>query len=184
MRIIAGALKGRRILSPPGLKVRPTSDRARETLFSVLGESVSGSAFLDLFAGTGAVGLEAVSRGAREAVFVEKDSRAASSLAGNIRRLDVGEICRLLRTDWLTACRRLKKERNTFEFVFADPPYGEPLAGICLSSRITSDILHFSGTLIVEHRRGENLPAPPEGLVMIRDVVSGEAAFSMYRKEG
>ena len=184
MRIIAGALKGRMILSPPGMKVRPTSDRARETLFSVLGEGVSGSAFLDLFAGTGAVGLEALSRGAREAVFVEKDKGAASTLAGNIQRMAVQESCRLMATDWLTACRRLKREGKVYEFVFADPPYGEPLAGICLSSSFTSDIMRFWGTLIVEHRRGESLPAPPEGLTGVREIVSGEAAFSLYKKEG
>jgi 16S rRNA (guanine966-N2)-methyltransferase len=184
MRIIAGAFKGRRILSPPGMKIRPTSDRARETLFSVLGEDVSGSSFLDVFAGTGAVGLEALSRGAAEAVFVEKDKRAASTLAGNIQRLAVSESCRLIISDWLKACRRLKRERMVFEFVFADPPYGESLAGIFLSSDFIADIIHQRGMLIIEHRRGESLPAPPEGLVGIREIVSGEAAFSLYKKEG
>lgn len=122
VRVLAGRWRGRRLASGAG--ARPTSSRARAALFDILGDSVSGAAVLDLFAGSGAVGIEAVSRGARSAVLVEPD---AAGIQAAIDRLDARGEIRLLGEPARSAVRRLSRERDRFDVVFADPPYGEPL---------------------------------------------------------
>src|SRR5436189_1033348 len=118
MRIIAGRLKGRRLTAPAGSDVRPTSDRLRETLFNVLRDSVEGARVLDAFAGTGALGLEAWSRGAVSIVFVEHDARALRALDTNIEHCGAGEACAIIRRDFRTA-----PISGPFDLVLLDPPY-------------------------------------------------------------
>ena len=128
MRVVAGEFKGRRLRAPRGLRTRPTADRVREALFSILGD-VFGARVLDLYAGSGALGLEALSRGAASAVFVERDARAASAIRDNLRALELDQAVR--RQD---ALRFLAANEGTFDLVFCDPPYdsvpriAEPLA--------------------------------------------------------
>ncbi len=118
MRVVAGELKGRRLASPPrGKGVRPTSDRVREAIFSILGERVAGAAVLDLFAGTGALAIEAVSRGARAATLVDDDPGPARR---NVEGLGLGERCRIVTSD---AEAFLGRERGRFSLIFCDPPY-------------------------------------------------------------
>ena len=128
MRVVAGEFKGRRLRAPRGMRTRPTADRVREALFSMLGD-VSGARVLDLYAGSGALGIEALSRGAASAVFVERDARAASAIRDNLRALELDQAVR--RQD---ALRFLAANEGTFDLVFCDPPYdsvpriAEPLA--------------------------------------------------------
>ena len=118
MRVVAGELKGRRLVSPPRkADVRPTSDRVREALFSILGDRVAGAEVLDLFAGTGALGIEALSRGASRATFVDDNTSLAQR---NIDALALAGRCRLVRSD---ALRFLERERGRFGVIFCDPPY-------------------------------------------------------------
>jgi 16S rRNA (guanine966-N2)-methyltransferase len=125
MRVIAGALGGRRLRAPAGRATRPTSDRVREALFSMLGE-LGGARVLDLFAGSGALGIEALSRGAEHAVFVERDSAAAAVLRENLRALRVGpERAEVRRGDALAALRHASASGETYDLLFIDPPYGE-----------------------------------------------------------
>lgn len=119
MRVIAGELKGQRLVAPRGWRVRPTSDRVREAVFSALGGRVEGARVLDLYCGTGALAIEALSRGAAEAVLVDRDSRAA---LGNVERLGLGERARLIRADiprWLAG----EPGEPPFDLVFVDAPY-------------------------------------------------------------
>lgn len=183
MRIIAGKYKSRRLVTPRGMDVRPTADRARECLFNIMQNVVAGARILDLFAGTGAVGLEALSRGAILAVFVEKDPRAQRALDQNINSLGVRTDCRVMRRDWLEACRILREEGVRFDVIFADPPYDSAMAETCLLSECTGDILEPEGLLILEHRKKTLLPDPPGWLRQIRKSFSGEAAFSLYKRE-
>jgi 16S rRNA (guanine966-N2)-methyltransferase len=184
MRIIAGLYRSRRIAAPRGLDVRPTSDRARESLFNVLAPALPGAAFLDLFAGTGAVGLEALSRQAAAVVFCERDPRALAVLGENIAALDATDRTRVIRGDWLRALFLLAREEASFDVVFADPPYDTGLAAGCLLSPATDAILRPGGLLVIEHRRTTVLPSPPPDLPELRRLPAGEAVFSIHRKEG
>jgi 16S rRNA (guanine(966)-N(2))-methyltransferase RsmD len=123
MRVIAGRLGGRRLRAPAGASVRPTADRVREALFAMLAE-VEGARVLDLFAGTGALGIEALSRGATAAVFVERDPRAARVLEANLSTLGLSAPeAELRRLDAAEALRRARRRRETYDLVFIDPPY-------------------------------------------------------------
>jgi len=125
MRVIAGRLGGRRLRAPAGTGTRPTSDRVREAVFSMLGEHVVGARVLDLFAGTGALGIEALSRGARSAVFVERDAATARVLAANLGALAIArELAEVRRGDALQALRDARAHEDTYDLVFIDPPYG------------------------------------------------------------
>jgi 16S rRNA (guanine966-N2)-methyltransferase len=121
MRVIAGQYKGRRLAAPPGAGTRPTSDRVREALFSVLGERVAGSRVLDLFAGSGALGIEALSRGALEVTFVETSEAALRSLRANLEPLDAS--ARTRRADALRFLRAASRDARQYDLVFLDPPY-------------------------------------------------------------
>ena len=151
MRIVAGELGGRRIRAPRGGFVRPTSDRVREALFSILGVRVQGAEVLDLFCGTGALGLEAISRGAAAATFVDT---AIGTAARNVSSLDVRHRCRLVRGDALAF---LTRPAEDFDLVFCDPPYR-------LARRLAPDLdkllaprLRDGGRVIVETAAGEGL---------------------------
>ena len=124
MRVIAGRLGGRLLKAPKGTVTRPTSDRVREALFAMLGV-VEGMSVLDLFAGTGALGIEALSRGADRAVFVERDTRAAKVLGENLTALGIApEAAEVRRVDALAALRSARARKETYDLIFIDPPYG------------------------------------------------------------
>jgi 16S rRNA (guanine966-N2)-methyltransferase len=174
MRIIAGRLKGRRLAAPPGLDVRPTSDRLRETLFNVLGESVRDARVLDGFAGTGALGLEAWSRGAAAVVFVEKDARALGALESNARALGVPESCVIIRADFRTA----RIDPPPFDLVMLDPPYG--LAEVQAVIDRAAALVAPGGRLVFEHSRRRPAPEQAGGLMRYRVLVAGDSALSFY----
>jgi 16S rRNA (guanine966-N2)-methyltransferase len=123
MRVIAGSLGGRRLKAPRGRLTRPTSDRVREALFAMLGD-VQGARVLDLFAGTGALGIEALSRGAERAVFVERDAAALAALSENLAALDIGaDVAEVRRVEALAALRSARRAKETYDLLFIDPPY-------------------------------------------------------------
>jgi 16S rRNA (guanine966-N2)-methyltransferase len=125
MRVIAGRLGGRRLRAPEGRGTRPTSDRVREAVFSMLADRLADARVLDLFAGTGALGIEALSRGARQAVFVERDAAAARVLAANLEQLGIGRgDAQVRRGDALAALRDARARKEKYDLVFIDPPYG------------------------------------------------------------
>jgi 16S rRNA (guanine966-N2)-methyltransferase len=136
----------------------------------------------DLFAGTGAVGLEALSRGAAWAAFAERDRSALAALSENIRRLGVQDRSLVLPLDWESACRRLAAGGGAFGLVFADPPYDTDLAERCLRSRFTDAMLAPGGLVVIEHRRTRVLPPPPDHLALLDQRRAGEAVFSIYQR--
>ncbi len=174
MRIVAGSLKGRRLQGPATDDVRPTSDRLRETLFNVLGTSVQGARVLDAFAGTGAVGLEAVSRGAADVTFYERDRRAWAVVEANIAHCGVQSQCHLVRSDFL----RSSGAANC-DLVFLDPPYDDDHLQSALLVAVTH--LATNGAVVIEHRRSRETPASEAGLVRTRVLVSGDSALSFYK---
>lgn len=156
MRIIAGRWRGRRIEAPPGAETRPTADRVREAWMSALQPLLPGARVLDLFAGSGALGLETLSRGAAHVTFVERAGRALRTLQANVRALGAEAECQIVRADALGYAATLAADQ--FEVALADPPYGEgaaaALAGLFLET-------NFARWLWIEHRFMEALPEIP-----------------------
>jgi 16S rRNA (guanine966-N2)-methyltransferase len=175
MRIIAGTLKGRQLETPTWPGLRPTSDKLRETLFNIVAARVGGARVLDGYAGTGAVGIEALSRGASHVTFVEDDRRAQGLIARNLSRCGIREGYAIIRGSLARALTSLRGA--TFDLVLLDPPYdehaGEPIA-------IAGQHLASGGLLVLEHARRSAAPAVAGGLVRTRQVISGDSALSMY----
>jgi 16S rRNA (guanine(966)-N(2))-methyltransferase RsmD len=187
MRVIAGTFRSRLLKSLKGLALRPTSDRLRETLFNVLGSGVAGSRFLDLFAGTGAIGIEAVSRGASEVVFVENHPPAASLIRRNLQSLGIRSGVTVLGFDVLRGLGLLVAEKKNaspfFDYIFLDPPY----ASVEDYSRVLkfiagADLLASGGIVVAEHRRNFDLPDSFGALRRFRVLKQGDAALSFYRR--
>ncbi len=154
MRVIAGTARGARLLVAKSRQLRPTGDRARETLFNVLADEVVGRLALDLFAGTGSLGIEALSRGATQAVFVERHRRTVDALVRNLASCHLEEGARVLPLDWRKALTLLAREMAGFDLIFADPPY-EAADGEDALIRLVELGLATPGALaVLEHRRG------------------------------
>lgn len=177
MRIVAGTLKGRTLKGPIGLGLRPTSDGLRETLFNVLGDQVDGARVLDGFAGTGAVGLEALSRGAARVTFVENDRRALSVIRQNIDACGTAAACDVLVGDFAALDHRLAAS-GPFEFIFLDPPYDAPdiESTVTMASRWVSP----GGILVLEHSKRHPSPEYAGALVRRRILQAGDSALSFY----
>jgi 16S rRNA (guanine966-N2)-methyltransferase len=172
MRIVAGAYKGRRLHSPQGSSTRPTADRVREALFSILGD-VSGARVLDLFAGTGALGLEALSRGASSAVFVERDPRAAAVIRRNVEA--VGAVEATVRQRDVLAF--LGDERGTYDLVFADPPYDfAARLGAPLSERLPA-VLSEGARIVTESDKRKPLDLT---LPLLTERVYGDTRMAIH----
>ena len=182
MRIIAGTFRSRHLKSLKKLAIRPTSDMLRETLFNILGPRVAGARFLDLFAGTGAVGIEAVSRGAELVVLVEKHGAAARLIAENLALLEIAAGARVIAADVLAAIAKLEAERaEAFDVVFLDPPYASEQDYLATVRALEKSPLVGAGTvLIAEHRKTFALPAAVGRLQQYRNLRQGDAALSFY----
>jgi 16S rRNA (guanine966-N2)-methyltransferase len=194
LRIIGGTLKGRRIETPAWEGLRPTSDRLRETLFNVLAPRIGGARVLDGFAGTGAVGIEALSRGAVHVTFVEEDRRAADLIARNLERVGLSGGVRLqadnrrpaaaspyaiIRARFAAAAARLAA--GEFDVLFLDPPYGAAALADALAS--AAPLVGPQALLIIEHARRDEGPEAAAGLARTRTIVSGDSALSFYAKD-
>ena len=177
MRVVAGSARGLRLDVPSGRDVRPTADRVREALFSSLGARVRGARVLDLFGGSGALGVEALSRGAALAVIVELQKRAAEVVAANLVRTGLAERARLIRGDALKVIPSLAAERVVFDIVFLDPPYAGDLAALSLAAVVEQGILATGGIVVVEHdKRGA--VAKPAGVVVASVKAYGDTALT------
>jgi 16S rRNA (guanine(966)-N(2))-methyltransferase RsmD len=191
MRVIAGQYRRRTLRSLPGLEIRPTADRLRETLFNVLSAgnpaALAESTWLDLYAGTGAVGIEALSRGARMVHFVESSKAAAELIAANLKSLGIeGGIAsgfQIVKAEAGKALRQLEAAGRIFDFVFLDPPYSmQDEYAKTLAALAESTLLHERSLVIAEHEKRFD---PGEGfgeLRRYRKLVQGDAALSFYRR--
>lgn len=182
MRVIAGQYRSRKLLAPPGSATRPTSDRLRETLFNVVAAGIADSVWLDIFAGSGAVGIEALSRGARMAYFVESNSRAAKTIRANLKSLQITEGFELHEREAVQALRILDATAVACDFCFLDPPYAdrgayEQALGFLSQSRL----LTHKSMAIAEHDKHFDLLDRYGTLQRFRQLQQGDAVLSFYR---
>jgi 16S rRNA (guanine966-N2)-methyltransferase len=178
MRIIAGRYKGRRLDAPRWPGLRPTADKLRETLFNIVAADVPGARVLDGCAGTGAVGIEALSRGAAHVTFVDNDRRALELVGRNLARCGIGEGYAIIRADLGTAAAQLPQA--DFDLIFLDPPYDtDPVAVV----RAVEERLASGGLLVLEYARRRGAPAAIGRLVRVREVTSGDSALGFYRTQ-
>jgi 16S rRNA (guanine966-N2)-methyltransferase len=165
LRVVAGELGGRRLKAPAGTATRPTAEKVRAAIFNILGAPADDLRVLDLYAGAGAMGLEALSRGAAHATFVDKDGGAARVVGDNVAALGVGERARVLRLDAAAAVRKLAGER--FDWIFVDPPYGSDEVARVLP--LLGELLADGGVVVVEHDRRRE-PEAQAGVLFRADV--------------
>jgi 16S rRNA (guanine966-N2)-methyltransferase len=166
MRIIGGTHKRKTLAAVPGMTTRPTSDRLRESLFNILQNRIAGSHALDLFAGTGALGLEALSRGACDCVFVDHQKEALSVIEKNIRACALESRCRIRRWDIRQNLNVLRNHIPPFDLVFIDPPYGQGLIHVALAHLVDTQCLAAHALLVCEHATADGLTDLPSDMVL------------------
>lgn len=180
MRVISGEAKGKKLFSPPG--TRPTAEKAREAFFNILGKEVFSAKVLDLFAGTGALGIEALSRGAKEAVFVDNNRLSERAVRRNIANLGLGNRAAIYRMEAIKALKLFSRKGYRFDIIFMDPPYGSNMAIKTLIEINRSNTLSNEGLVVVEHYQKDVLPQAAGELKMKRKEVYGDTAVSFYAR--
>jgi 16S rRNA (guanine(966)-N(2))-methyltransferase RsmD len=179
MRVIAGRLKGRRLDRPTWSGLRPTSDKLKETLFNILASTIEGANVLDGFAGSGALGIEAISRGARHVTFVERDPRAQALIARNLARCGIETGYTVIRAPMTRAMERLPAAPafTPFDIVLLDPPYDVDAKAALAGA---DALLASNGVLVLEHARRQQPPDVASRLVRVRDVNAGDSGLAFY----
>lgn len=180
MRVIGGIYRGRRLRTVSGLSVRPTSDRLRETLFNILAPRINGSRFLDICAGSGAVGIEALSRGAVAVTFIDRSRVACNAIEANLNALGIKSNTTTVNRDASPALKRLEQESARFDVVFFDPPYASEIYDQVMK-QLGSGNLPSAGAIVVVEHRAKTPPEPEYGkLRFFREVKQGESALAFY----
>jgi len=182
MRIIGGEFRGRIIKMPRSVKVRPTQDRVREAIFNIIKELVPGSKALDLYAGSGAFGMEALSRGAHSVIFVDNNIYCIRVVKSNLSLLgERGKFSQVIKRDALRAISGFEKGKK-FDIIFLDPPYYKDMAKNCLLKIDACDILSHHGLIIAEHFAKDRMPEATVNLKLFREKKYGDTVLSFYRK--
>lgn len=181
MRIIAGAFRGRRLLGPRGDAIRPTIDRVREAIFNIIASRVPEARVLDLFAGTGAMGLEALSRGAAFSVFVDRSAEAARLIGKNVDLCGARDRTRIIQDLIPSALRRLEGRREAFDLIFLDPPYGEGYVEKTLA--LLEGVSAPDALVVAEHNIREESPENLKIWTKDRERRYGDTRISIYSRE-
>ena len=180
MRVVAGSARGVVLKTPDGMQTRPTSDKVKEAMFSIIQFDLPGAQVLDLFGGTGQLGIEAVSRGAKRAVFVDHREEACRLIKENLARTKLLEQCSVIRSDYLAYLKRCKEK---FDIILLDPPYAEVFLENSLKMITEIDILQSGGIIIAERPLGKELSLTFEGFTRSRDYKYGNTLVTIYRKD-
>ncbi len=188
MRVVTGKFKGRRLKTLKGSEVRPTADRVKESLFRIFGEQVIGADFLDLCAGTGNVGLEALSQGARSTTFVDSNHHCIRVIASNLEMCGLDRRhphVQLIHLDARKALVRLGKREAKFDLIYFDPPYASKIHESCLRQIAETNLLSRTGVLVVEHRKVQEVDCTKslmsDELILSRQEQYGDTMLSFYR---
>lgn len=179
MRVITGTARGIQLKTPEGMVTRPTSDRVKEAMFSIIHFDIPGAAVLDLFGGTGQLGIEALSRGARSAVFVDAGEPACRLIKENLKRTRLEGQGKVLRSDYL---EYLSRCREQFDIILLDPPYAEVFLENALKRITEIDILREGGIIVAERPLGKDLPWDFPGYERSKDYKYGNTLLTIYRK--
>jgi 16S rRNA (guanine966-N2)-methyltransferase len=183
MRVIAGIYKGRRLKTLEGLSVRPTSDRLRETIFNILTPRIEGARFVDICAGSGAVGIEALSRGAQYVTFIESSLKAARIISENLRNCGIKRNYRMINRDAIRALKNLASEKAQFDVLYFDPPYNSDIYTPVMWVIAKHHLLAEDGVLIVEHHRQTPLLPNYDQLRPYRELAQGESHLTFFGVE-
>ena len=180
MRVVAGRAKGVALKTPDGMLTRPTADRVKEAMFSIIQFDLPGTAVLDLFGGTGQLGIEAISRGAKSATFVDSREDACRLIRENLKRTGMEKESRVVRMDYLEF---LKRNKESFDIILLDPPYAEEYLENSLKMITEIDILQSGGIIVAERPLGKDLLLDFEGFTRSRDYKYGNTLLAIYRKQ-
>lgn len=180
MRVITGKARGVQLKTPDGLLTRPTSDRVKEALFSIINFDIPGAKVLDLFGGTGQLGIEALSRGAQSAVFVDAREESCKLIKENLKRTKMEKEGRIIRSDYMAYLERC---RERFDIIFLDPPYAESFLENSLKRITEIDILQSNGIIVTERPLEKELLLEFDGYTRSRDYKYGKTLLTIYRKE-
>ena len=180
MRVITGKARGVNLKTPEGLTTRPTADRVKEALFSVINFDLPGADVLDLFGGTGQLGIEALSRGANRAVFIDENDKACLLIKENLRRSKLEQQGRVVRSDYLAY---LHSSQDCFDIIFLDPPYAEVFLENALKCITEIDILRSGGIIVCERSMDKELPWQYPGYSRSKDYKYGKTLITIYRKD-
>lgn len=180
MRVITGKARGVNLKTPEGLQTRPTADRVKEALFSVINFDIPGAAVLDLFGGTGQLGIEALSRGANNAIFVDESDKACLLIKENLRRTKLEQQGKVVRSDYLAYLRSCKEK---FDIVFLDPPYAEVFLENALNCITEIDILRSGGIIVCERPLEKEISVEYPGFTRSKDYKYGKTLITLFRKD-
>lgn len=179
MRVITGKARGIPLKTPEGMLTRPTADRVKEALFSIINFDIPGAKVLDLFGGTGQLGIEALSRGADSAVFVDAREESCRLIRENLKRTRLEPQAKVIRSDYLDYLRRCREQYN---IIFLDPPYAEVFLETAIKKITEIDILQSNGIIVAERPLGKDLPWEFEGYTRSKDYKYGKVLLTIYRK--
>ena len=180
MRVITGKARGVQLKTPDGMQTRPTADRVKEALFSIINFDIPGAKVLDLFGGTGQLGIEALSRGADSAVFVDAREDSCRIIRENLKRTKLEGQGKVIRCDYLEYLRRCKER---FNIIILDPPYAEVFLENALKCITEIDILQTGGIIVTERPLGKELPYEFDGFTRSKDYKYGNTLLTLYRKD-
>lgn len=179
MRVITGKARGVQLKTPNGMQTRPTADRVKEALFSIINFDIPGAKVLDLFGGTGQLGIEALSRGAASAVFVDASEDSCKLIRENLKRAKLEKDAKVIRSDYMDYLSRCREQYN---IIFLDPPYAEVFLENAIKRITEIDILQSDGIIIAERPLGKELPWEFEGFTRSKDYKYGKVLLTIYRK--
>ena len=179
MRVITGKARGVQLKTPEGMLTRPTADRVKEALFSIINFDIPGARVLDLFGGTGQLGIEALSRGAESAVFVDAREESCRLIRENLKRTKLEKDAKVIRSDYLDYLSRCREQYN---IIFLDPPYAEVFLENAIKRITEIDILQSDGIIVAERPLGKELPWEFEGYTRSKDYKYGKVLLTIYRK--
>ena len=183
MRVITGTCRACRLLEPEGMDIRPTAGAVKEALFNIIQFDIEGRRVLDLFAGSGALALEALSRGAECAALADRDREAAVCIRRNVEKLRFAEAARLYAADWRQAVSQMQAEGRRFDLVFLDPPYRLPVLEECCAALADAALLEADALMVLEHRL-DTPPAPDARFALWKDRAYGDTAIHFFHYRG
>lgn len=183
MRVIAGTARGKKLKTPEDQNVRPTLDRVKEDIFNILGPAIRGAQVLDLFAGSGALGIEALSRGADSCIFVDKDKKSCNLTKYNLGETRLADKAQILQMEAEAAIKKLATEGKCFDYIFIDPPYHLGKTQSLLQNIQKCHIIQENTCIIVEADKKETMPEKIDGLIKIREKVYSSTRIALYAKE-